>query len=290
MTPPAMPASVMRNGDSDGGVVWNILGQTYRPVQWCEASFAFDTLFPPGTFVPPHIHPTQDEFIRVLEGRFELMLGDKTDTAEAGDLIRLPRGIPHGIFNRSNAPCSRPISQRPDKTAVDHRPRALRRPAPLGLSLSYPPARAGAAAAGGRGGGCSRAIRRPADGHHHAGHGGRRGGAPDTRHGVRLKQPAPLSLPLFPFLSLMGHCGDILSPPPSSPFLSSSSNSHCALKRCELTASTSHHLNICLCQLLRRCLPLPPPPPLGQVRGRHLGHDGQRRQRTPLSLPGRGWK
>ena len=104
MTPPMMTASVMRHGESEGGVVWNILGQTYRPVQWCEASFAFDTLFPPGTFVPPHVHPTQDEFIRVLVGDFELMLGDGTDKATAGDLIRLPRGIPHGIFNRSSAP------------------------------------------------------------------------------------------------------------------------------------------------------------------------------------------
>lgn len=104
MNTPSVPASVMRAGESDGGVAWNILGQTYKPVQWTEASFAFDTLFPPGTFVPPHIHPTQDEFIRVLEGDFELMLGGATDTATAGDLIRLPRGIPHGIFNKSNAP------------------------------------------------------------------------------------------------------------------------------------------------------------------------------------------
>lgn len=99
-----MPASVMRAGASDDDVVWNILGQTYKPVQWTNSSFAFDTLFPPGTFVPPHIHPKQDEFIRVLEGRFELLLDGASDTAVEGDLIRLPRGIAHGIFNRSDAP------------------------------------------------------------------------------------------------------------------------------------------------------------------------------------------
>jgi quercetin dioxygenase-like cupin family protein len=101
---PQMTASVMRAGDSDGGIVWNILGQTYRPLQHCEASFAFDTLFPPGTFVPPHIHPTQDEFIRVLDGRFELVLDGDIQHAVAGDLIRLPRGIAHGIFNKSETP------------------------------------------------------------------------------------------------------------------------------------------------------------------------------------------
>lgn len=95
---------VMRAGDSDGGVVWNILGQTYRPVQLSESSFAFDTLFPPGTFVPPHVHHTQEEFIRVLEGRFELLLDGVSDHAVAGDLIRLPRGISHGIFNKSDTP------------------------------------------------------------------------------------------------------------------------------------------------------------------------------------------
>jgi quercetin dioxygenase-like cupin family protein len=99
-----MTAGVTRAGESEQGIVWNILGQTYRPLQHCESSFAFDTLFPPGTFVPPHIHPTQDEFIRVLEGRFDLVLDGQPGQAQAGDLIRLPRGIPHGIFNKSDAP------------------------------------------------------------------------------------------------------------------------------------------------------------------------------------------
>jgi uncharacterized RmlC-like cupin family protein len=52
--------------------------------------------------VPPHIHPTQDEFIYMLEGHFELMLDGKDLKAGPGDLVRLPRGIPHGIFNKSD--------------------------------------------------------------------------------------------------------------------------------------------------------------------------------------------
>lgn len=104
MSNPVMTASVMRNGDSEHGIVWQILGQTYRPVQWCESSFAFDTLFPPGTFVPPHVHPMQDEFVKVLDGRFELWLDGKAAHASTGDLIRLPRGIAHGIFNKSDTP------------------------------------------------------------------------------------------------------------------------------------------------------------------------------------------
>jgi len=63
---------ITRSGASLDGVVWDVMGQTYKPVQLSEASFAFDTLFPPGTFVPPHVHPGQDEFIRVLDGAFDL--------------------------------------------------------------------------------------------------------------------------------------------------------------------------------------------------------------------------
>lgn len=102
--PGVMTAGVTRGGEGLDGVVWDILGQTYKPVQHSAASFAFDTLFPPGTFVPPHVHPTQDEFIRVLDGRFELVLDGAETWAEAGDLVRLPMGQPHGIFNRTGQP------------------------------------------------------------------------------------------------------------------------------------------------------------------------------------------
>ncbi len=99
-----MTAGVTKAGESVDDVVWNILGQTYKPLQVSEASFAFDTLFPPGTFVPPHVHPNQDEFIRVLEGEFDLWLDGAESKAAGGDLIRLPRGGAHGIFNKSNGP------------------------------------------------------------------------------------------------------------------------------------------------------------------------------------------
>ncbi len=96
-------AGVTRGGDSLDGVVWDVMGQTYKPVQLSPSSFAFDTLFPPGTFVPPHVHPDQDEFIRVLEGRFDLWLDGADVSASAGDLVRLPMGSRHGIFNRSGS-------------------------------------------------------------------------------------------------------------------------------------------------------------------------------------------
>jgi len=99
----AMTQGITRAGTGLDGIVWNILGQTYVPKQVCETSFSWHATFPPGTFVPPHIHPTQDEFIYVFEGRFDLVLDGQAANASTGDLIRLPRGIPHGLFNHSQA-------------------------------------------------------------------------------------------------------------------------------------------------------------------------------------------
>ena len=54
--------------------------------------------------MPPHIHPTQDEFLYVLEGRLDLILDGKEASATAGDLIRLPMKVMHGIFSKSDQP------------------------------------------------------------------------------------------------------------------------------------------------------------------------------------------
>ncbi|MDB5412761.1 MAG: cupin protein [Rubritepida sp.] len=92
------------HGTGLDGVTWNILGQTYHPKASTPDCFAFEAYAPPGTFVPPHIHPTQDEYILMLEGVWKVILDGQTHFAKAGDLVRLPRGIMHGYFNESDAP------------------------------------------------------------------------------------------------------------------------------------------------------------------------------------------
>ena len=82
-------------------IEWNILGQTYRPKLRTERCFAWHATLPPDTFVPPHVHPTQDEYVYIVDGAMTLVTGDEDHTAGAGDLIRLPQGAPHGLFNRS---------------------------------------------------------------------------------------------------------------------------------------------------------------------------------------------
>ncbi len=67
-------AGVTKAATGIDGISWNILGQTYVPKQLSEGSSPGMRLSPVGTFVPPHIHPTQDEYIYMLEGRFDLVL------------------------------------------------------------------------------------------------------------------------------------------------------------------------------------------------------------------------
>ncbi|MBS0317676.1 MAG: cupin domain-containing protein [Proteobacteria bacterium] len=86
------------------GVSWNILGQVYVPKQVTDDSFAWHATFPEETFVPPHMHPKQDEYIFVLDGHIDLLLAGKRQQTGAGDLVRMPRGIPHAFFNNSGKP------------------------------------------------------------------------------------------------------------------------------------------------------------------------------------------
>jgi len=94
-------AGITPAGEGLHGVGWNILGQTYHPKQSTPDCFAFEAISPDGTFAPPHIHPTQDEYILMLEGSWRLLLDGQTHHAKAGDLVRMPRGMMHGYFNES---------------------------------------------------------------------------------------------------------------------------------------------------------------------------------------------
>lgn len=84
-----------------GGKAWNVVGHTYTPKLHTENAFIWHAEIPADTFVPPHIHPTQDEWIVMLEGALEVEFGDQVHKAGPGDTVRMPRGIAHGIFNRS---------------------------------------------------------------------------------------------------------------------------------------------------------------------------------------------
>ena len=85
-------AGITRANEGMQGISWNILGQTYVPKNCTEHCFSWHATLPPGTFVPPHIHPDQDEYLYMLEGKLDFMLGGAEAQATPGDLIRLGDG------------------------------------------------------------------------------------------------------------------------------------------------------------------------------------------------------
>lgn len=98
-----LEAGVTRARDGLEGRAWNVVGQIYTPKLLSDAAFIWHAVVPDGAFVPPHVHPTQDEWIQMLDGRLEVELGAALHKAGPGDTVRMPMGAPHAIYNRSGA-------------------------------------------------------------------------------------------------------------------------------------------------------------------------------------------
>jgi quercetin dioxygenase-like cupin family protein len=80
-----------------GGVSWSIFGQTYYPKSESADCFCFEAVLPPRSGVPPHVHRAQDEYFYILAGVLEVEVAGEHSHARPGDLVRLPRGIPHAF-------------------------------------------------------------------------------------------------------------------------------------------------------------------------------------------------
>jgi len=61
--------------------------------------FQFEAFVPEGGGPPPHIHSREDETFYVISGNLEILLGDKTHLAKAGDFVYIPRGTVHRFKN-----------------------------------------------------------------------------------------------------------------------------------------------------------------------------------------------
>ena len=51
---------------------------------------------PPGNITPPHLHRTTDETFLIESGEIEINRGEELLRGRKGDVIYLPKGIPHG--------------------------------------------------------------------------------------------------------------------------------------------------------------------------------------------------
>lgn len=69
------------------------------------APLQFEWTLQPGKPGPPeHIHPHDDEIIKVLAGRARITLDGDVHLVEAGSSMRLPAGVPHQIRGDGDEP------------------------------------------------------------------------------------------------------------------------------------------------------------------------------------------
>jgi mannose-6-phosphate isomerase-like protein (cupin superfamily) len=59
---------------------------------------------PPGGGPPLHVHRHETEIFFVVDGQFEILVGDQTVTGQAGTSAVCPRDIPHTFRNISKVP------------------------------------------------------------------------------------------------------------------------------------------------------------------------------------------
>lgn len=59
---------------------------------------------PSGAEVPPHMHSNEDEHFHLMEGEVRFVVGEKQYTLKNGDMIFLPRGIPHSLKVTGDGP------------------------------------------------------------------------------------------------------------------------------------------------------------------------------------------
>ena len=63
-----------------------------------------ENLTAPGGGPPPHVHTREDEFWFVLDGTFEIRIGDEVHTVGPGGFAYAPRGTVHNFRNTAETP------------------------------------------------------------------------------------------------------------------------------------------------------------------------------------------
>lgn len=86
----------------EGERIW-IVGDTMTFKSTGESTggslLLFENLTTPGGGPPPHIHTLEDEFFYVLDGTFEVRIGDDVHALGPGGHAYVPRGTVHNFRN-----------------------------------------------------------------------------------------------------------------------------------------------------------------------------------------------
>jgi len=109
-TAAAFPAarSLPALSDASDGLTFTMLGTTMRLIASATDTdrryTVFEQVTPAGWGPPRHIHAHEDEIVYVLDGTYDVSLGEEHRTLSAGGCAVLPRGVPHGFRNVGAAP------------------------------------------------------------------------------------------------------------------------------------------------------------------------------------------
>ncbi|HEX5252057.1 MAG TPA: cupin domain-containing protein [Gaiellales bacterium] len=82
-----------------GSITFKVRGHETR-----GALLALETVAAAGEGPPLHTHASEDEFLYVLDGRFQFRLEDEVHEAPAGGCMYVRRGVPHTWRNVSDGP------------------------------------------------------------------------------------------------------------------------------------------------------------------------------------------
>lgn len=94
-------------GPYDGDAYHFLNTLTINKICAADTAGAFsvvDHRVPAGYSPPPHVHHGQDEAFYVIDGQWTIHCGDDTWTVGPGDLVFLPRDIPHGFEVSQDTP------------------------------------------------------------------------------------------------------------------------------------------------------------------------------------------
>lgn len=88
------------NGQNE---VWDVFGEQIicrvRSDQTFGRLTVVEETSPGASAVPPHFHDRTDEVIYILEGEYEIEVGEEKFNAKKGDLVFVPRRTTHGFRN-----------------------------------------------------------------------------------------------------------------------------------------------------------------------------------------------
>lgn len=102
---PAHQGHAVRAGE--GERIW-IVGDTMTLLATGERTggglVLLENVTAPGGGPPPHVHTREDEFWYVLDGTFEIRIGDRVHELGSGGFAYAPRGTVHNFRNTAATP------------------------------------------------------------------------------------------------------------------------------------------------------------------------------------------